>query len=152
MSSNFKRDFPVAQVSKLYIITRNDLTAAYQAVQSAHVLADAILKFPKDALEWHRVSNTLVMLSVQDEYNLLSVEDKLKEAGMKFVSFREPDIGDELTAIAIMPCEEAKDFCKGFSLALKNYAPVAQLVRAADSKSACVVRIDQGRQSAEESA
>lgn len=92
------------------------------------------------------------MLSVQDEYNLLSVEDKLKEAGMKFVSFREPDIGDELTAIAIMPCEEAKDFCKGFSLALKNYAPVAQLVRAADSKSACVVRIDQGRQSAEESA
>lgn len=108
-------------------------------------MADVILKFPKDALEWHRTSNTLVALSVQDEYALLDLEDKLKDSGMHYISFREPDIGDELTAIAIMPSEQAKDFCKGLPLALKNYAPVAQLVRAADSKSAGVVRTDQGR-------
>lgn len=112
------------------------MTAAYQAVQSAHALADAIFRYPKEALEWHRVSNTLVNVCVKTEFDLLNLEDLLTEKGMKFVSFREPDIGDELTAIAIIPCDEAKKVCSGMPLALKNYAPIAQLVRAADSKSA----------------
>ena len=124
----------MSQIQKLYIITRNDLSAAQQAVQSSHALADAILRFTKEALEWHRVSNTLVILSVKDELNLVYTEDSLKEKNMKFVPFREPDLNDELTAIAIMPCEEAKEFTKNFSLALKNYAPIAQSGRAETSK------------------
>lgn len=110
------------------------MSAAYQAVQSAHALADTILKYPREALEWHRVSNTLVFVSVPNELELIYIEDALKEKGMKFVSFREPDIGDELTAIALIPCEEASKFCKNFKLALKNYAPVAQPGRAGTSK------------------
>lgn len=110
----------MSQTQKLYIITRQDLTPAYQAVQSCHVVADVILKHPKYALEWHRTSNTMVMLSVKDEFSLLDIEDKLKENGFKFASFREPDLNGELTAIAIIPGEGVREFCKGFSLALKN--------------------------------
>ena len=126
MSSSLTRDIPESQLSKLYIITRDDLSAAYQAVQAAHALADMILKFPKDALEWHRNSNTIVILSVSDELNLMYIEEQLTEKGIKHVSFREPDIGDELTAIALSPSEEAKEFCKPNKLALKNYAPVSK--------------------------
>jgi hypothetical protein len=64
------------------------------------------------------------------------VEEQLTEKNMKFVSFHEPDIGGELTAVALIPCEEAKQFCKQFKLALKNYAPIAQSGRAAVSKTA----------------
>ena len=111
---------------KLYIVTRDDLSAAYQAVQVAHALADAILKYPKEALSWHRQSNTLVVLSVQNEFGLMALEDQLTEANMKFVSFKEPDIADELTAISIMPDENIKKICSNMKLALKNYAPITQ--------------------------
>ena len=92
----------------------------------AHSLADVILKFPKDALQWHRLSNTLVILSVQNEFGLMALEDQLIEANMKFVSFCEPDLADELTSIAIMPDDNIKKLCSNMKLALKNYAPITQ--------------------------
>lgn len=63
------------------------------------------------------------------------MEESLEEQNIKFVSFREPDIGDELTAIAILPSEEARHFCKGFKLAKMENAPVAQPGRATVSKT-----------------
>lgn len=117
--ANQIRDIP-SQVSKLYLITRDDLSPAFQSVQSAHALTDAILKYPKDALEWHRKSNTLVMLSVKNEAALIEIEEDLKNMNVNFVSFREPDIGEELTAIAVLPSEEAKKYCKRFKLALQS--------------------------------
>lgn len=62
----------------------------------------------------------------------MHVEEQLKEKDMKFVSFREPDIGHELTSIAILPSEKAKKFCSRFKLALQN-VPVAQSGRAGGS-------------------
>lgn len=76
-----------------------------------------------------------MILSVSNEFDLMHVEDRLNEQGIKHAAFREPDIGDELTAIALAPTEQSAEFCKGFKLALKNYAPIAQFGRAADSKS-----------------
>ena len=64
-------------------------------------------------------------MGVQVEKSLQYVEEALINLGIKHVAFREPDIDNELTAIAIVPCEEAKSFCKHFKLALSS--PVAQL-------------------------
>ena len=58
---------------------------------------------------------------------MATIEGKLKEKNIKYVPFREPDLGHELTAIALMPSEEAKQFCKHLKLAKLNYAPIAQL-------------------------
>lgn len=59
----------------------------------------------------------MVMLSVKDEFSLLDLEDKLRENGFKFAAFREPDIGGELTSIAILPSDGVKNFCKNLKLA-----------------------------------
>jgi hypothetical protein len=56
----------------------------------------------------------------------MALEDQLTESNMKFVSFHEPDLADELTSIAIMPDENIKKICSNMKLALKNYAPIIQ--------------------------
>ena len=122
------------QVEKVYIIVRADLSPSYQAVQSSHALTDLVFQNIKDMLTWHRNSNTIVLLSVPNERALLDVEDQLKDAGMRFASFREPDIQNELTAIALLPCEDAKQFCKQFKLA--KLCSCSLGVQAAVSKTA----------------
>lgn len=93
------------------------MSPSYQAVQSSHALTDLIFKYPKDSLDWHRTSNTIVLLAVENERVLLDIQDQLTDSGMKFASFLEPDIQNELTAIAILPSEEAKQFCSNLKLA-----------------------------------
>ena len=51
--------------------------------------------------------------------------NRLEESNIQFCPFYEPDIGNELTAICLMPSEEAKELTKGMKLA-KLKAPVAQ--------------------------
>lgn len=55
---------------------------------------------------------------------LLSILNNLESSSIKYAPFYEPDIGDELTAIALMPGKNAKEFCKRYKLA--KFAPVAQ--------------------------
>ena len=89
-----------------------------------------MLEYPEQSAQWHKDSNTIVVLAVQDERALQNVEEGLKILGMEHISFKEPDIGNELTAIAILPSEQAKSFCKHFKLA---FSPVAQFGRAGGS-------------------
>ena len=104
------------------------MSPANQAVQSAHSLADAIFKFRKEALTWHRESNTLVLLDVADQGELFMTLTQLKDTDIKFCPFYEPDFGGELTAICLIPTEDTaesvKDFTKRFKLA--RLVPVAQ--------------------------
>lgn len=62
-----------------------------------------------------------MLLSVQDERALLNIEDELRDQNeIQYSAFREPDIQNELTSIAIMPSENARKFCKNFKLAKLN--------------------------------
>lgn len=45
----------------------------------------------------------LVVCSVKNEQALHKARDQLKEAGINFVTFEEPDIGNEMTALATEP-------------------------------------------------
>ncbi len=91
----------------------------YQAVQSMHAIAGAILKFPDEAKKWHQESDYLVLLAVKDLAALVKVILDLEKTDIKHYVFREPDVGDEPTAVALMPSDAAKIFCKGFKLALR---------------------------------
>jgi len=57
------------------------------------------------------------MLDVADELELYSVLCDLEESSIAHAYFREEDFGNELTAIAVMPSEEARVFTKRFKLA-----------------------------------
>jgi hypothetical protein len=65
-------------------------------VQAGHAVAEFLLRGP-----FSRWSNgTLVYLGVKGLNQLENLKYKLKQLDIKFAEFREPDIGNETTAIA----------------------------------------------------
>jgi hypothetical protein len=59
-------------------------------------------------------------LSVPDEQSLQILLEKIRWRKLVHSIFREPDIGDELTAIAVEPSEKAKKLCSRLPLALEE--------------------------------
>lgn len=84
------------QLLKLYVLVRADLSKSQQAVQAGHALAQFLLEHRDTAWD----NGTLVYLKVPDEQVLQQWAEKLKQFGIS--TFREPDIGDQLTAIAAL--------------------------------------------------
>lgn len=112
----------INQNSKLIIITRSDLEPGAQAVQSSHSAIQFIYDHPEIAKQWYNVSNYLVLLSVKNQKELLDLVDIFNQRGIHISKFYEPDLGDELTSIAIEPTSRARRLVNSLPLLLKtNY-------------------------------
>ena len=98
----------ISSTEKLRVITRRDLPIAYQAIQSAHASIDFQHQHPVEAKEWQTQSNYLAFLTVADEDQLIKLITKAILMGIKHTVFREPDIGNEITAVALEPTETSK--------------------------------------------
>ena len=83
-------------MKKLYVVVRKDLSKSQQAVQGGHALAEYVLR-NRDT-DWD--NGTLVYLGIRDENELITLTKKLEYDRICHTSFREPDIGDQITAIA----------------------------------------------------
>jgi len=81
---------------RLYVLVRNDLPQSYKAVQAGHAVAEWLLRDQT----WR--NETLVYLGVNDENELLDWKERLDFKNKKYTEFREPDIGNQLTAIATL--------------------------------------------------
>lgn len=101
------------------MITRSDLEPGYQAVQSMHALRQFTAEHPEIDKAWFDNSNYLGLLSVSNEEELIRLTKKAADLGIEFSIFREPDIDDQVTAIAIAPGPKSKKLCSHLSLALK---------------------------------
>jgi peptidyl-tRNA hydrolase len=88
---------------KLFLVTRLDLPLGQQAVQACHAMTEFLVEHKERAIQWHSTSNTLALLVVPDENNLLRLAVKASRRGVRFSLFREPDRANELTAIAFEP-------------------------------------------------
>jgi hypothetical protein len=97
---------------KLYVVVRADLSAGQQAVQACHAVREFTQEFPDER------ADTVVLLQVDDESSLSSMLHRAVDHGARYRAFREPDIGDALTAIAIAP--EGRRLCRRLPLALSN--------------------------------
>lgn len=106
-------------MDKLRLITRADLPPQHQAVQAAHALREWSATHPDKDKVWYETSNTLAMLTVQNEASLDDLLERALQYGLPVAAFYEPDRQDELTAIALGPGREAKRLCRGLSLALQ---------------------------------
>lgn len=84
-------------------MTRKDLSLAQQAVQSAHAAIDFIFMHPNKASPWHEQSNYLVLLALKNEEQLKLLITKCEQNFINYTIFREPDIGNVITALAIEP-------------------------------------------------
>lgn len=83
---------------KLYVLVRNDLPRKYQAVQAGHAVGEYLLRVPDP--NWN--NGTLVYLSVENEEALKQWVAELSKNKLTCVSFSEPDLGNEITAVSVV--------------------------------------------------
>lgn len=116
-----KKELDSLQINNNFItiITRSDLKPGYKVVQSAHALADFAVKFEKEFKKWQLGSNYLCCLEAT-EFKIQKILNKLEELKIKYNVFLEPDIGNELTAVAIeaIPRDKHKKLFKNLKLTL----------------------------------
>ena len=93
---------------KLRVVTRRDLSIGVQATQSSHAVIDFQHEFPVESREWQTTSNYLALLTVADEYHLDKLIQKAELLGIKHTIFREPDLGNEITAVAFEPSDKSR--------------------------------------------
>lgn len=87
---------------KMFVLVRTDLSMIQQAVQAGHGLGEYLVRGPKT--EWD--NGTLVYLGVK---NLKALETWIWKLELKQIPhsiFREPDIGNEVTSVAIVGHDE----------------------------------------------
>ena len=94
--------------SKLRVVSRRDLPIGTQALQSGHAAIDFQHEFPVEAREWQNNSNYLVFLTVADEEELIKLTTKAILKGIKYTVFREPDLNNQITAVAFEPNDTSR--------------------------------------------
>ena len=107
------------------------MSPGYQGVQSQHAAIQFMMEHSEIAKHWFGKSNYLGWLSVANEKELHRLVEEALLQGIPVSVFREPDVDDEVTAIAIAPGPQSRKLCSKLQLALKTdwystYAPVAQ--------------------------
>lgn len=93
----------IEEGDKLYLVTRRDLPPGSQAVQAAHAMRKFKADFPLLEQRWYERSNTLAFLSVATKADLETLLEKAGIARIEVSRFHEPDLGHELTALALSP-------------------------------------------------
>ena len=103
---------------KLILVTRSDLSPAQQAVQTAHALRAFVEEHPAEDERWFTQSNTLALLSVEDEHALHQLWCHALDEGVKASGFMEPDLDGAITALALEPGSGSRRLTRGLPLAL----------------------------------
>ena len=96
------------------------MTASYQSVQSTHAAIQFVFEHPEVAQLWFK-DPYLAQLSVENEHELEILIAKLKKYNIKYSIFREPDIDNQITAIAIEPSDQTRKMVSCLPLMLKEY-------------------------------
>jgi hypothetical protein len=79
------------------VIVRKDLTISQRAVQAGHAVA-AYLLHGSFFRRWQ--NETLIYLGVKGLKQLENLKRKFEFDGIDYIEFREPDLENEITAIA----------------------------------------------------
>jgi len=87
-----------------YFFTRQDISPEYQLVQTAH----AALKLGATLKPEQVKGLYFTCCGVANLDELYMIQDFLDNQGYQYIAFREPDIGNELTSIAVEPIAENK--------------------------------------------
>jgi Peptidyl-tRNA hydrolase PTH2 len=102
------------------VVTREDLSPGYQGVQSIHAAIQFAMEHPETNKEWFEQSNYLGFLSVANELELNRIIELAAMQNIKCSVFKEPDIDNQITAIALAPGAKSKKLCSNLKLALKD--------------------------------
>ena len=78
------------------------------------------MKYPEEFKTWQTTSNYLAQLSITDERSLNELYEKAIRKSIKAVPFYEPDLDNQLTAVAFEPGDESRRLLSSLSLMLKE--------------------------------
>jgi peptidyl-tRNA hydrolase len=97
---------------RLYVLCRRDLTAAKQTVQACHAVAHFVLRHAGDGevREWAGDDRTIVVLGVDSARDLVAWHAELEARGVACEAFAEPDLGGEITSLAVHPRADRRLF------------------------------------------
>lgn len=84
-----------------------------------HALRQFTADYPEIDKNWFEKSNYLGLLSVRNEQELQNLIEKALRNNIRFSVFKEPDIEDQVTAIALEPGQKTKKLCSNLKLALR---------------------------------
>ncbi len=85
-----------------------------------HALRQFTSEHPEIDKAWFEQSNYLGLLSVANESELLQLIEQATVRDIRFSIFREPDIDNQITAIALEPGPKSKKLCGRLPLALRG--------------------------------
>lgn len=88
---------------KLYVALLDQLTPGQRLAQNAHVVGEMWAEWPEATRAWRASSNVVAVVTV-DRYDLAELA-----ADPRAVEFREPDMGDARTAVALWPSTAASE-------------------------------------------
>lgn len=101
----------------MYTVVRADIEAGHQLCQTAHAVANFVVRNPVVSKDWNTLSNVMVSLSTPNLMSLQSIASKLSANKIPFVLFYEPDINEHT---AICTTDAAASILSGLPLALKT--------------------------------
>lgn len=102
------------------MVTRSDLPAGAQVAQSCHAAFHFSREHSEITEHWMKCSDYIACLAAKNEIDLVKLIKRAEEKGIKYSVFREPDLNNELTAVALEPGLASKKLCSNFGLALKD--------------------------------
>ena len=71
---------------------------------------------PDSESQWFKKSNYLVLLTIANEKSLSELILKASNKKIKYSIFREPDLNNEITSIALEPGQKSKRLCSNLKL------------------------------------
>jgi len=105
-------------MNKMYVIVRSDLGPGLQAAQACHALRLFVEEHKLEENEWFRYSNNIVLLQVSSKEELVELAYKAVNDDIPVSIFKEPDVNDEPTAVALLG-RKAKKLVSTLPLALR---------------------------------
>ena len=105
----------------LYLVTHAKLSPGQQTAQVAHAVADFALHRGDHFANWYKTSQYIISLQAPSSELLETLLTEASHDGYETISFREPDLDHELTAIAFVPSEQVKAYLRKLPLAGKHF-------------------------------
>ena len=148
MSQNLNKNEALVEASdatlgRLYIAVCSDnenISVGLQSAQAVHAGFSFATKHPEITNDWLTDSQYLVIVSVPTSFHILELANKAEKLGIDHVVWREPDLGNQPTAIALAPVDASRILCANLPLAGKPRNPVERstiiMSRSADGNGA----------------
>jgi hypothetical protein len=91
-----------------------------QLAQSCHAAFQFAQEHTDTTFNWMNNSNYICLLAANNERELCRLLEKANSHNIKLSVFREPDIDNQITAIALAPGIKSKKLCNNLKLALRD--------------------------------